>query len=538
MLSLLIAEDDRETREGLYDCVKWSEYGIEVVKTVSNGLAASEYMQTEGSNVDILLTDIKMPLMDGVELVRHMRETGCRTKTIIITAYWEKGYLKSAFEYGVSDYILKPIKLDELDKVLRKVSRECNDEKNRHERYLLLEQKLTESMPALRERMIGQLLAGKMKGEEYIRSRLLFAEIPFFYDDWFSVLCINFSFKTRANNLSAQREDELLFLSATDKIRKVTEGHFETYLHFTGENECVYILAAHTRAGYKKQLDFALEIQKVLSTTVDGKIAIGISHEVRGIDNMHNSYLEAVRALEHKFFLGDNAVIHCEDINRHNTIQNFRPDILQEKLVQQVRLGCSIQVHEYLNQLFGILKDTSGISMEYIQNICLEIVIDLEKQLLDIIPGYELNRDEFIWKDIFSLKTLDELKEWMHFTLDGITGTIYDFRKNSIKTSVKKIMDIISERYMEELTIQSIADEMYLTPNYLSLLFKKNTGKTINEYITKVRMEKAMELLKDPLSRVFEVSQAVGYKNPDYFTRIFKRYVGVNPVEYKERPVK
>lgn len=538
MLKLLIAEDDRETREGLCECIHWVDYGVEVVRTVSNGLAAIEYMEMEGCHVDILITDIKMPLMDGVELVRHMRKSGCQTKSIIITAYWEKEYLKSAFEFGVSDYILKPIKMDDLDKVLQKVCMECNAEIAQRERNRLLEQKLTESMPALRERTIGYLLTGRVKGEAYINNRLLFAGLPFRYNDWFTVLCIDFSPKSRACDLSEQREEEILLLSAEDKIRKITQGCFEMYFFLAGEDECVCILASNRAVGYGKQLEIALEIQELLSQTIDGNIAMGISKEIIGIDRIHNSYQEAVRALEHKFFLGENAVIHFEDINCRQAILGFHPEQFQKRLIQQVRLGCKTEAHDCIEQLFKSFKASSGISMEYIQNICLEFVVEMDKQLMDIIPEAELKRDAFVWKSIFGLKTLTALKEWMHNTLANITETILVYQKNSFKTSVKKIIEIITQRYMEELTIQSIADEMLLTPNYLSLLFKKNTGKTINEYITKIRMEKAMELLKEPSARVFEVSEAVGYKNPDYFTRIFKRYVGVNPVEFKEKPFK
>ncbi len=268
MLKLIIAEDDMETRNGLCECIQWPAFNIELVKAVSNGKEAFDYLKAVGGQLDILITDVKMPLMDGVQLVSNMRNSGYKTKVIIITAFWEKEYVKAAFEYDAADYILKPINLEELDKVLAKVCKECNAERALQEKYVQLE-------------------------------------------------------------------------------------------------------------------------------------------------------------------------------------QNLMQDIHQP-----------------------------------------------------------------------------------------VTQAILEDRTNSYISSINKIIDIITTRYMKEITIQTLADQMFMTPNYLSLLFKKNTGQTINEYITKVRMEKAMELLRNPSIRVFEVSQLVGYKNSDYFTKIFKRYTGIKPFEYKEMSIK
>lgn len=538
MLRLLIAEDDKETREGLCDCIQWHEYGIELVKTVSNGVEAMEYLEKENGNIDILLTDIKMPLMDGVQLVQKLRKKYSKVRAIIITAYWEKEYLKAAFEFDVTDYILKPVKLSELDKVLRKVCDECNMEKARSQRHAQLEQKLVESMPALRQRMIKDLLKGRMKGEAHINNWMVFAEFPFGFHDWFTILCTDYSDETEEHGSSGVFAKDSRIFDACNSIKHLFGECFTFYSLRMDESEYVFVLSSRIPLGMEGQKTASSEIQKILHCLSGKKVTVGVSREIKGIDNIYISYHEAVHAFEYRFFAGDNRVIHIDDINYHQPSETFHPIHLQDNLIKQVRLGHCEQALICTEKLFEYIKKLEGVSIEFVRSIYLEVAVDINKQLLDVIPDVDLYKNDFIWKEVFQLWTLDAMQDWLRTTVKSITQAINEHMNNSHNNSIVKIKDIISKSYMEDITIQIIADQMYMTPNYLSLLFKKNTGQTINGYITKVRMEKAMELLRDPSVRISEVSQLVGYKDSDYFSKVFKRFTGMNPSEYKEKSFK
>ena len=156
MYRLLIVEDEKNTREGLRDCVDWASYNIKVVKEASNGLEALSFLLE--NSADIVLTDVVMPLMDGIELVRQIRQRNITSKIVFVSGYWDMPYLKSAFELDAIDYILKPIKLSELDKVIRKVIKMCEQEREEKERIQKMRNKLEASMPLLREKFIGELL--------------------------------------------------------------------------------------------------------------------------------------------------------------------------------------------------------------------------------------------------------------------------------------------------------------------------------------------------------------------------------------------
>lgn len=533
MLKLLIAEDDIETRNGLCECVQWSDFDIELIKAVSNGKEALDFLEAEECELDILITDVKMPLMDGVQLVSHIRNMGYKTKAIIITAFWEKEYVKAAFEYDVVDYILKPINLEELGKVLVKACGECFAEKALQERNVRLEQSLTESMEALRERLLEHLLLGHIEDVTYIKNRLVFAEFPFRFNDWFTVLCVDVFFQLERNNVLVKEEK---IRSIEKDIRQNLQGLFEYYSFWMG-NRYVILLSAATCMGYDKQWVASVIIKQKLFHIAGKEINVGLSNEVNGIDKIYISYQEAIRAIEYCIFYDSNSITHYRDINQTLVVQDYETKRLQDKIIQQVHLGNMRQSHSYLEELFTHFQSKVKVNMEYIQNVCLEIVIDINKYIQSVIANSKLIDESIDWKDLYRLSSIDTLKDWMHSTIDKIFHTIQETNNNSYTNSIRRIIDIIANSYMEEITIQMIADQVFMTPNYLSLLFKKQTGQTMNEYITKVRMEKAMELLRDPTIRIFEVSQLVGYKNSDYFTKIFKRYTGIKPFEYKERSI-
>jgi two-component system response regulator YesN len=207
-----------------------------------------------------------------------------------------------------------------------------------------------------------------------------------------------------------------------------------------------------------------------------------------------------------------------------------------EKLTATLNAADKPKLLKAIAEIFAKLSASKELSLDYSHQICLHLV-HASARLLMILDNYTVEMktiEQSFWKQIFKLETLEDMQELVTTHLTSVLDMMNQKRNGKNKNTISQVMHVIDNGYHDKLTIQEIAKEVYLAPNYLCALFKQETGQTLNEYITKVRMEKAKELFKDKEKKINEICYAVGYNDPTYFTKIFKRYTGLNPIEYKE----
>jgi two-component system response regulator YesN len=207
-----------------------------------------------------------------------------------------------------------------------------------------------------------------------------------------------------------------------------------------------------------------------------------------------------------------------------------------EKLTATLNAADKPKLLKAIAEIFAKLSASKELSLDYSHQICLHLV-HASARLLMILDSYTVEMktmEQSFWKQIFKLEILEDMQELVTTHLTSVLDMMNQKRNGKNKNTISQVMHVIDNGYHDKLTIQEIAKEVYLAPNYLCALFKQETGQTLNEYITKVRMEKAKELFKDKEKKINEICYAVGYNDPTYFTKIFKRYTGLNPIEYKE----
>lgn len=360
MYSMLIVDDDYIAIEGLKDLIDWAALGIQIVGEAEDG--AEGLQKARAAGPDIVLTDVVMPGMDGIQLAEALRKEMPSTKILIISGHQDVHYLKSAMKLEAADYILKPFKLEELQESMLKIVGKLEREKLERLLQEEVQHDFTKGIPVMalpevqqaKEQVLG--LIGTGHGDELEKAiRLLFAL------------------------LRHRHMNSILFLTAL----------------------CTELMASASRR-------------------------IAIQTEVNGIEDLMNT-------------------------------------------VQQ----------------FGVHKDTNRL-------------------------------EEFVIRNLLQIETI-----------------LQDSRTGKALRIVRDTEEIIKQRYAQNITIQKLAEEVFISSSHLQTLFKKETGLTINDYITAFRIEKAKELLKDSAMKVYEVANAVGYQDPNYFTRIFKRLVGSSPVDYR-----
>ena len=541
MYQLMIVEDEKSTREGLKDCVDWNRYDIKVVAEAPNGQEALNRLHE--MPIDIVLTDVVMPIMDGIELVRQIRCIYSSVKVIFISGYWDMPYLKSAFQLDAIDYILKPIKLEELEQVIQKVTEICRLEKEAKQNLQEMKNKLAASLPLMRERFISRLLTGSIKGRKAILQKAAFLDLPFEQVGYYTVFTIqiNPSVQTmlsKKDKVETMEEHEILLMKIKELVEstRIADLNLNIFCSIADENRINFILYSASSTSYDRTIEIAQQMQDKIKNATSAVVSVGIGDEVPSVEYLNRSWQKSVRALDQGYFLGEGAIIHYKDIDLKNEIPSYYSHPIQEQICNAIRLGREKEVKSLTSSFFQELYSYTGMNIDYVRTICLELIILAERILLESGDSkLDIGGRKDMWKKVFQLKTLKQTEEWMSNQLCDMAGTIDRIQNTKSKSIVERMKSAVQRRCSENITIQELAEELYFTPNYICMLFKKETGESFREYLTKVRLERAKTLLRNSTMKLYEIAGQIGYTDPDYFTRIFRKYTGVTPTEYRER---
>ncbi|MFP4978952.1 response regulator [Paenibacillus sp. CN-4] len=296
-------------------------------------------------------------------------------------------------------------------------------------------------------------------------------------------------------------------------------------------------------SGTAKNIEAAREIASVCETCASSisrflklSVSVGIGSTYADIRNVEESYKEAATALIYKFYTGPHSIIHIRDIRPDSeTLQSSDLYKFHTGLMSALKVGNTDKAAVLLEELFLRLSGPK-LQMDYVQNLCSEILFASLRTLYEMNEGkMEMMDDRVtILNEIYGKTEIGQLKTYMLQFFTGLTR--YLELKNTTKNSktINKIKEIIHDGYAGELSVAKIAEQVYLTPNYISQIFKQGTGETISDYITKVRIEQAKELLQHSDLKVMEIAERVGYENPHYFSTVFKKNAGSHPLKYRE----
>lgn len=527
MLKLLIVEDEPLVLDGLKYTIEWKQHDIEIVGAVSNGLEATSTI--EQNNPDIVLSDIKMPGMDGLELAEWIYDRFPDIYIIFLTGYSDFEYARNAMKNGAVDYLLKPVNEEALFKAIKKIRSKIKRKQENEKEHVRLQIILEQNMPFLKEKFIYDILNHEMDTQE-IKTKMEFFNIDLIGDLYLIAIA--------EINSNGSKEEKFLDIELLKiQLSKLISDKFchvgKIYV-FNDKNKSVgIILSLNNNSGitYGKILNILESLREEASRQLS-IITIGVSNLHERMESLPVSYKEANAALNSKMYLGKNLVVPSGKLNNssNNGIFIFNRNDL-------IRLFLSYNISgigNWMRGYFEYYKKNSGITDQLIQFVVFELALIL----VDII-----NSEGFYNEIQFSFSTLEELT--LCETLDELFEKIFnlynkvmdDVKKLKNRQSRKLIEDIkkyIEKNYMKDITIKTISEEFYMNPSYLSRLFSCETGVPFTDYLIKLRIEKAKVLLNDPRLKIYTVSEMVGYKNEKYFTRVFKKFEGASPYEYKK----
>lgn len=514
MVSLLIADDEFNTREGISALIQKSSLPVQVIGKASNGVdalaMAREFLP------DIILTDVRMPRMDGIHLSEQVKKFHSGCQIIFISGYSDKEYLKSAISLKVVSYIEKPIDSTELLNALSAALSAVNVARAEQ----LLHQ---QHQNILREKIALALLSPQV-------SDVILKQLSTSYGD-FSQCCSFCTLLCKISNETKISKDTVQEQVCT------ALAQFQLCFLFAQKESDIFVI----HMAFPDNSDSEQRLQKTaeslyLSLRAIADIFFAAGSFVSAPDQIYQSYLNAVIGLKRLFFSSYNNIHYFSDADL-TEIKAYVPDShLLSDFTEAMKSGDSAQFMTIVNKHFNsIRKANCSFSINSIKESYYQLLYALssvceERGLTSIF----FHESDYIWKTVAEKDTLSALHDYLLSKLTLYADELTS--KGSSSKLVHQIYHYIDCHFHEtDLSINKMAADLHFTPAYLCQIFKSDTGQTLNFYINKTRINKAKELLKTKDCKLQEIALNTGYRNPDHFTRLFKKYVGMTPSEFRKK---
>lgn len=524
MLTIIVVDDEHLTHRGLKAAIDWEKYGFQIIGDAKNGEEGLELALK--LRPDIIITDVCMPNMDGLEMISHIREHNYNPKIIVISAFDEFHYVKRALESKAIAYLLKPIKDNELIKILleqKKIIENENKMKSEIANY-------HENLAFLKERFFIELFNGKVYDEELLEKKLKSFNIP---DNLTSYFIIKIGLDAHKELTKNNETDKLLLLKQelqsqiTKSFSKICDFEFN---FMTDEKTFAVILFTNSK------LQYITEQCKILGKTffrnTQSTISIGISNCHYSLAEASIAYIEATDAWKYKSVKGRNSVIQISDINDDSQQANLTQSEINS-IITCIKSHKAEDTFQHLNELFNRLKEDNS-SIDYVKEICVQLSV-LANNTLNYNNDAQQNELLLISSKIHELETVYDVFECTKHFIDDILNSVLSYDANLYRKDVQLAINYIKKNYSKQITAEQVANELFISYHYLMHIFTRDVGKTFNEYLTDYRIEVAKNMLKNKNQTIAKVSELVGYKSSKYFGILFKKKTGLTPKEYAEQ---
>ncbi|MCY9694671.1 response regulator [Paenibacillus alginolyticus] len=535
MYKLVIVDDEPTVRFGLSTYFDWNAYGIEVVGDADDGDVALELI--ERVKPDLVLTDVRMPNMDGIQMSNRLSERFPHIKIVFVSGHDDAEYLKSALLVKAVDYMFKPVNLGELSVVVDRLVRALQTEKQERKLIEDMQVKLIQSMPLLREKFLMSLIREGITFPARIQDRIEFLGLNLPLDATYWVIAIRIDDASEIAQNRSERDQQLLSYSVLNIVQELIEKEIGGYVFENQIGEFVGILRLVEQEDQENLLfTLAEEVRESLYSYLKISVTIGVGERISSLASLPQSYSQAREAADQRWYLGKNQVISMDNLEQGNdSMYRFDP-AQNERLISSLKAAEAGKVQEELHMIYSALSRNRAEGMPYGRNLSLQLLLLAGRIMIELNvhrQGLEEKENELL-AEVFQQETLGDLRRLVESHLIEVCERIGEKRSGKAKNVIERIRSLIDKRFAENLQVGDIAKEVYLSTTYLCLLFKQETGETINEYMTKVRVDKAKELLKDPANKFYEVCYAVGYSDPSYFSKIFKKHTGHTPSSFRD----
>lgn len=527
LYNVLLVDDEADVLQAMKKKIDWEALGFCLAGTAENGQEALE--MAEQLHIDVVMTDIKMPYMDGLTLCKNLKQSYRNMKVIIYSGFDDFEFAREAVHLEAEEYLLKPISAGDMEAAFSKVRKKLDQEYDEYRNLNRLSEYYRKSLPAMREQLVMGILEGRIAGE---RARAMMETYEICLDSPFYVVAALYM---DVNPREEQPQPAQLF---TLSLKDMVQDYLKNRTRFFSTaflDQVIVIFMLDEREEIDQVLYHLDQICKMGFHVLKSSVTAAVGQICANTDALHTSYEEAVNAMEYRSILGSGQVLYINDIEPCSEENILVTEHEFQNLVHAVKLGNRDETNVAIAQIMDSIRK-EPISPGQYQLLFMELLSELMK----IGRAYKLHPNQIFgehagsWQELYRMVTVDELEGWLQEVCTNLRHVLRHERRDSAARLTEQAKAYIEEHYKEsDLSADSLCRCLNVSAAYFSTIFKREVGMSFVAYLTKIRLEHALELLRTTEDKTYIIASRVGYMEPNYFSYVFKKQYGISPSKYR-----
>lgn len=521
MYKLMIVEDEKAIANGIANSLPWEEWGFEISGVLGNGAEALEAIA--GEIPDVVLSDIRMPIMDGLELMQHLNRDHPDIRILILSGYNDFEYLQTAIKNGVCEYLLKPTDIDEFQLVFKRMKEKLDEDRERKRSY-------EEGITLREEKKFNALLKGYGYNEEEMEQEFYGEE-----EGSFGVMFFHIDGMKRED----KKKNYHMGISVVDSLEEIrVREHISGKFFLNYEERITGILMLPGEQEEETLRDYAGRMIRHVKAHTDISVSVGISSFYLDYQMLPQCYQQAKCCASQRIFNREKQqILYYEEMREadfnYYTI-SFNADKIMEYMLEQNRE----KILEELDNTFSAFQNRVISDYDYINRLSLELMFNISRKLLRCSVQMEkvMKRLECTYSDIYTRDNLEDKRDFIYGILVNASEECKAMKgetkkRSGLAAAIREIVD--SEFDSNRISLEYVAGKVHKNTAYISKIFKNEFECNFSDYVTRKRLERSRELLKDPALKIYEISDALGWADVSNYIKVFKKKYGISPNEYR-----
>ncbi|MGW8442450.1 response regulator transcription factor [Paenibacillus sp. S33] len=541
MVQILLVDDESYVTESLAATIPWETLGIERVHQAASALAAVDVL--EAYDIDILVTDIRMPGMTGLELIVEVNERWPHIRSLLLTGYADFEYAKKALQLKAFDYILKPVDDEEFIKCVSVAMDSLKEEWEAFDKVHQLQYSRRNDFGVLRTHLMHDLLLGRDLPVPKIESKMSEYEIKLRTGHPASMLLIQLG---KHFSDMDYHSVSLIEYAIGNIAEEVFAPDFHVW-HCKAPHDCLIVLIEGDWNSFPERsvdeqnrfLSAAIEtFRKNVSNYLKGEIYVALTGWFKFPEELPKLYQTAIRSLYWNHQEETDTLLFIEEQieQPHSSVKSLEGLYMHPTLTHLLESRQWDEAEAKVSRVFGKIEEV-GYTREHLYELFISVtsafMYTAHKQGRFITQMDQVGFDPLHAQKM--VHSFSHLKEWIFSMMNKLKSEWSASEQSAKSYVVKQVQELISQDKGQELSVKTIADQVYLHPVYLSKIYKAETGEGLGDYIIRMRMERALYLLKYSNKKIYEITTELGYQNPQYFSKMFKKHYGMTPHEFRDQ---
>lgn len=528
MYKVVCIDEEKSSRNRIIEIINSSKLDYIVLKEAGSGKDALEFL--ESTDVDLIISDIKLPDYNGYQLFHDLKEIHPEIKMILYTSYNEYGYVQRALEEGLIDYVFKPVREQELKRSLIRAKQVMDDISKQYEEQNRILAKFDKSLPILQDRFLTNLIHGYPEKESEIHNTFEYFKIRI--PPGYTAMVLKVDYYNKLSLIMEEKDKHMLIFSVLYNIESILEEYKNGIAFINRHDEIVILL------GGKMSVNEVIEVGEKIRKSVEDNLKItstlGIGKMYNEAKKINNSYKQAKAAIRYNYYLGFNSVIHINYVEPNNNITYEYPLKKEEYLVYETVIGNEKRVIELLEELFEVLKRCTPLPNKLIPKIILDVIVSINRYASE--QGINMDyffRKHFSMKEMVKNQNLNDALLYFSNLLSLICKFINKKRKENEEQILSKAQNFIEENFNSNISLNQMAIHVQTTPENLSVVLAENGFRSFYDFCTKIRIKKAKKLISETELSDELIAFKIGYEDKNYFRKIFEQVEGITTDDYR-----